>query len=239
MTDQAQIDDTLPLPSQELIETTTPAESLAEAPPEPTAPKASTANPWLFLIIGLLLGGLAGYGLYPLITPPAPPQEVAAAPLAGVENSAEINQPEPHQQIMLAVIANARHFYGDPNAPITLVEFGDFNCGYCGKWTKETLPKIDEEYIKSGKVRMAYVHYPILGADSMTAAEASECAATQEPTKFWDYHNLLYSNQGIGFTKENLSQLAQEMGLDSQKFETCLDDFPTAPRWKMISGCLR
>ena len=126
----------------------------------------------------------------------------------------------------MAVIANARHFYGDPNAPVTLVEFGDFNCGYCGKWAKETLPRINEKYIQQGKVRMAYVHYPILGPDSMTAAEATECAAGVDGSKFWDYHNLLYANQGIGFTKENLSALAGEMGLNTEEFEACLSEFP-------------
>src|SRR5688572_18587392 len=124
---------------------------------------------------------------------------------------------------MVAVIANARHFYGDPNAPVTLVEFGDFNCGYCGKWAKETLPLIDEKYIKTGKVRMAYVHYPILGADSMTAAEGTECAAQQD--KFWEYHNLAYANQGIGFTPDNLTKMAEELGLDKAAFESCMTNF--------------
>ena len=62
---------------------------------------------------------------------------------------------------------------------------------------------------------MAYVHYPILGPDSMTAAEASECAASADASQFWDYHNLLYAKQGIGFTRENLVALAGEMGLDT------------------------
>ena len=70
---------------------------------------------------------------------------------------------------------------------------------------------------------MAYIHYPILGADSMTAAQGTECAAQQD--HFWDYHNLLYANQGIGFTLANLTQLAGELGLDSTLFEECLTNF--------------
>lgn len=194
------------------------------APEPPAAPKRSLPNPWALLVIGLVVGGLAGYSLRPLIAPPAQPV-AEAAPLANVEPSAEINEGQPHQQVMMTVIANARHFYGDPNAPVTLVEFGDFNCGYCGKWAKETLPKIDQEYIKTGKVRMAYVHYPILGADSMTAAEATECAAQQDAAKFWAYHNLLYANQGIGFTPAHLAELASQAELDKAKFETCLNNF--------------
>lgn len=199
------------------------AKELSESPenePERSHPR-SGSNTWVLLLIGLIVGGLAGFSLRPLVFP----EEVtnaAPAPLA-VEGSAPMNEAEPHQQVMMAVIANARHFYGDPNAPITLVEFGDFNCGYCGRWANETLPLIDENYIKTGKVRMAYVHYPILGADSMTAAEGTECAAQQD--KFWEYHNLTYANQGIGYTPTNLTKLAEELGLDKAAFASCMTNF--------------
>lgn len=187
--------------------------------------KSNTApNPWLLLLIGLLVGGLGGFYLYPLVIPEP---ETSVAPLA-VEDSGQINKPDPHQAVMLAVIAGARHFQGDANAPVTLVEFGDFNCGYCGKWAHETLPLITEKYIKTGKVRMAYVHYPILGEDSMTAAQGAECAAQQQ-NKFWDFHNTLYANQGIGFTPANLTKLAGDMGLDTKIFEQCLTNFKDQP----------
>lgn len=202
-----------------------PAEESTVTAVEPEKPQSSASNPWVLLIVGLLVGGLAGFFLYPLVMPQ--PEPVEAAPLASVEESAQINKPNPHQSVMLAVIAGARHFYGNPNAPITIVEFGDFNCGYCGRWATETLPQIDKEYIQTGKARIAYVHFPILGADSMTAAEATECAAQQD--RFWDYHNTLYANQGIGFTPANLTKLAQEIGLDKAEFELCLADFPDRP----------
>lgn len=177
-------------------------------------------NIWVVLIVGLLVGGLAGFSLRALLIPEA---ETNAAPLAAVEDSSQMNEPNPHQAIMLAVIDGSRHFQGDPNAPVTIVEFGDFNCGYCGRWATQTLPLINEKYIQTGQVRMAYVHYPILGPDSMTAAEATECAAEQD--RFWDYHNLLYAQQGIGFTPANLKILADELGLDIDLFEQCLDNF--------------
>lgn len=216
----------LELPGEALsITTDAPAEESTITPAEPEKSRSSASNPWVLLIVGLLVGGLAGFFLYPLVMPQ--PEPVEAAPLASVEESAQINKPNPHQSVMLAVIAGARHFYGDPNAPITIVEFGDFNCGYCGRWATETLPQIDKEYIQTGKARIAYVHFPILGADSMTAAEATECAAQQD--RFWDYHNTLYANQGIGFTPANLTKLAQEIGLDKAEFELCLADFPDRP----------
>lgn len=184
-------------------------------------PKKSFAqNTWLLFIIGILVGGLAGFSLRPLVMPEKAPE---TAPLAAVEDSGQINKPDPRQAIMLAVIDGSRHFQGDPNAPITLVEFGDFNCGYCGRWAEDVLPRINQKYIQTGKVRMAYVHFPILGPDSMTAAEATECAAAQD--SFWDYHNLLYANQGVGFTPANLTRLAGEMGLDTTRFQECLANF--------------
>jgi protein-disulfide isomerase len=178
-------------------------------------------NPWVLLITGLLVGSLGGFFLRPLMVPES---EEPVAPLAAVEASNQINEPDPHQKVMLAVIAGARHFYGDPNAPVTVVEFGDFNCGYCGRWAHDTKPLIDENYIKTGKVRLAYIHFPILGADSMAAAEATECAAQQD--SFWSYHDLLFAHQGIGFTAANLTHLAENLDLDVAVFEECLTNFP-------------
>lgn len=226
------------------IEATSTTEPELEAPFEESfAPPVDASKPeeikqetggflsssWYFLVIGLLIGGLAGFYVRPIIASEPAAAQPDAAPLAGVESSTEINQGEPHQQIMMSVIANARHFYGDPNAPVTVVEFADFNCGYCGKWAKETLPKIDEKYVKSGQVRLAYVHYPILGADSMTAAEGAECVARLKQDAFWNYHILLYANQGIGYTKDNLATLAEEIGVGRKEFESCMDNFQDRP----------
>lgn len=192
---------------------------LDDSSPAPLNEKrAASQKGWILFIIGILVGGLAGFFLYPVVIP-----ESAAAPLADIADSGQINKPDAQQTIMTAVADGSRHFLGDPSAPITLIEFADFNCGYCGKWAAETLPRLDEKYIQTGKVRMAYVHYPILGADSMTAAQATECAAQQDT--FWDYHNLLYANQGIGFSPANLTKLAGDIGLDTKLFEECLANF--------------
>lgn len=79
--------------------------------------------------------------------------------------------------------------------------------------------------MSSGLVRVGYLHFAFLGAESGWAAEASECAAEQEA--FWEYHDLLYASQNGenrgAFTKNNLKQFAAELGLDSKAFDSCLD----------------
>jgi protein-disulfide isomerase len=185
--------------------------------------------PWLLLVVGLCVGLMGGLYLYPLVMPQA---EANAAPSVKAESPDEaataaagaVDRAEMQQAVMEAVLSKARHFEGDPNAPVTLVEFGDFKCGYCGKWNHETLPLIQDKYVESGKVRIAYVNYPVLGPGSMAAAEAAECAAQQG--KFWEYADLLYEDQRTSTTPENLTALAEGLGLDTDAFEGCLAEFP-------------
>lgn len=81
---------------------------------------------------------------------------------------------------------------GEKNAPITMVEFSDFECSYCGRFYTQTLSQIEENYIKTGKVRLVYKHLPLtlIHKYAQKAAEASMCADKQG--KFWEYHNLLF-----------------------------------------------
>lgn len=188
---------------------------------------------WLLPVIVLGLGILGGFYLRPLLTSEVKADMVAAnvveqvpVDTAGVadESVSSAKNLDAHEAIMQTVIANARHFDGDPNAPITLVEFADFNCGYCGKWALETLPQIREKYVDTGKVRVAYVNYPVLGTGSVAAAQASECAAQQD--KFWEYHTALYKNRSAGFTADALVNLAGQTGMDTTAFGQCITDFP-------------
>jgi len=179
--------------------------------------------PWLLLIVGLCAGALGGFYLRPLVM--AQDTEASAAPVEETKSLDEVDRAAMQKAVMDAVLDKARHFDGDPNAPVTLIEFGDFKCGYCGKWNRETLSLIREKYIEPGKVRIAYVNYPILGPGSMAAAEAAECAAQQG--RFWEYADLLYADQNSSATSENHTGLAEELGLDTPAFEGCLAEFPS------------
>ena len=115
---------------------------------------------------------------------------------------------------------------GNLSAPITIVEFGDFQCGFCDRFAKETEPKINETYIQSGKVNMIFKNFVTHGPDSNTAAIAAQCANDQG--KFWNFYNILYKNQGeenSGWASaDNLKKLSlQVSGLNAQKFDACID----------------
>lgn len=111
---------------------------------------------------------------------------------------------------------------GRSEAPVTVVEFSDFQCGFCRKFWKETLPRIDEKYIQAGKVRFVYRHLAILGPPSVRAAIASECAHDQG--KFWPYHDRLFASASpFAFSESNLKRYAQELALDTARFGACLD----------------
>ena len=111
---------------------------------------------------------------------------------------------------------------GSASAPITIIEFSDFQCSFCRKFWLETLPKLKEAYINTGKAQFSYRHFAILGKHSEQAALASECAAEQR--KFWEYHDQLFKNQGgLAFTESRLKQYARDIGLDVGVFGTCLE----------------
>jgi protein-disulfide isomerase len=124
------------------------------------------------------------------------------------------------------LIENGSPILGDSNAPITILEWGDYQCTFCYKFHQNTLDKIDEDFIKTGKVKLVFKDYPLNGPDSLLAAEASYCAQDQE--KYWQYHDELYKNWGgerTGWvTRESLNEFADTVDLDLEKFNTCLDE---------------
>lgn len=111
---------------------------------------------------------------------------------------------------------------GNPDAPVTMVEFGDFQCPFCRRLFQQALPRIKEQYIKTGKVRFVYRDFPLnsIHAEAQKSAEAAECANEQD--KFWPYHDLLYERQDELGTA-NYKRWAAELGLNTAQFKECLD----------------
>ena len=115
---------------------------------------------------------------------------------------------------------------GNPDAKITIVEFGDYQCTFCYKFHDETMKKIDQAYIKTENVSFIYRDFPLNGPQSVLASEASYCA--QKQNKFWEYHDTLYNNWGgenTGWiTKNVLLGFANDIKLDLDSFSQCLEN---------------
>ena len=121
---------------------------------------------------------------------------------------------------------NASPILGNPNAPITMVEFGDYQCTFCSKFFHETENSIITNYVKTGKVKILFKDYIILGQDSMNAANAAHCANDQK--LFWEYHSMLYNNwagEDTGWADlAHLHEFANTLGLDMNVFSRCMSD---------------
>lgn len=105
-----------------------------------------------------------------------------------------------------------------------MIEFGDYQCFYCHQFYNSTEPDIVKNYVDTGKVRMVFKDFTIIGQDSVNAAHASHCA--QEQGKFWDYHDALYNNwagENTGWaSSDNLLKFAKQVGLDPNAFNQCM-----------------
>lgn len=118
---------------------------------------------------------------------------------------------------------------GNPNAPVTLVEFSDFQCPFCRRLWQESLPQIKEKYIKIGQVKFVYRDFPLTGIHpgAEPAAMAGECAEDQG--RFWEMHDKIFGEQNklgqgtVEFGVEDLKRWAREIGLDGPAFDACLD----------------
>ena len=115
---------------------------------------------------------------------------------------------------------------GNRSAPITIVEFGDFQCKFCGRFATQTEPLLNSTYIQTGKVNLVFRHFVTHGSDSFNAALASQCANDQG--KFWKFYESLYNNQGeenSGWASiENLKKFAGNIpSMNTQGFNSCLD----------------
>jgi protein-disulfide isomerase len=112
---------------------------------------------------------------------------------------------------------------GDQKARLVLVEFSDYQCPFCGRFVRETLPEIEKDYIKTGKLKYVFRDFPITSAhkDALKAAQAAGCALDQG--KYWEMHDRLFENQAA-FTVYNLTQRAEAIGLNKETFQQCLNN---------------
>ena len=108
---------------------------------------------------------------------------------------------------------------GDPNAPVKMVDVSSFTCSHCRDYALTVEPKIDEQYIKTGKV---YYIAHVLGFDSQAQQLAAAALCANDQGKYWEYSAALYQNQGKS-DPTSLSSYAQQVGMDMQAFATCVN----------------
>ncbi|HIE57696.1 MAG TPA: hypothetical protein EYP88_05650 [Anaerolineales bacterium] len=119
---------------------------------------------------------------------------------------------------------------GDPEAPVTIIEFTSFGCGHCGDFAQGTGERLTEEYVSNGQVYFVARGVGSLIGNSLTqrAEEAAYCAADQN--KYWEYHDIIFANQsllffsGLTHIDNYLNAFAEALGLDTDTFSECLDN---------------
>lgn len=184
---------------------------------EETGIKNKSANPYVIPISIVIAGGLIALAvLY---------ANRAAAPRAAGQRAAAGTA----AVVPVADLADDDPALGNPDAAVTIVEFSDFQCPFCRRFWRETLSQIKSEYLAAGKAKFIYRDFPLsqIHPGALPAAEGAECA--REQGKFWEMHDVMFEEQEkqgqgtIQFTGEDVKKWAAKIGLDSVRFNQCLD----------------
>ena len=149
---------------------------------------------------------------------------VAAAAVAAALAASYAAWPEPEPHGIAALEAGGSPPLGDAAAPLTVIEWGDYQCTFCYRFHQTTMGTLLEEYVESGKVRIIFQDFPLNGPDSVLAAQAARCAADQD--LFWEYHDAVYSTwdgENTGWASlDGLRQYAGEAGVDVGAWNGCM-----------------
>jgi protein-disulfide isomerase len=131
-----------------------------------------------------------------------------------------------------AVKADLARIQGSPTAPIWVIEVSDFQCPFCKQWHDETYAKLRDEFVRTGKVRLAYVNFPLAQHTfALPAAEAAMCAGVQG--KFWEMHDALFANQAkweaLPSPTVAFDSLARAAGVDIPRWRQCVESGKMKP----------
>lgn len=161
----------------------------------------------ILLVVSIITGGFSGSAT-----------GNAAAPSPSAGN----NQPNNLPPINMEALVDDDATKGDPNAPVTIVEFSDYECPFCERFYSQTESLIQTNYIDTGKVKFVYRDFPLnsIHPQAQKAAEAAECAGEQG--MYWEMHEKLFT-QGVSGGVASFKQYASDIGLDTANFNSCLD----------------
>jgi protein-disulfide isomerase len=178
-------------------------------PEDTTGVRRTSSLPVILLLVGFLLGLGAGYvtwGGSPKVDPNAAVQTAPTA--AGQQQVAR----------RFEVPIGSAPTFGPENAPITIIEFSDYECVYCRKWQQETWPQIQKTY--PNQVRLVYKDFPVdqIHPNASPAALAARCA--NEQGKYWQYHDKLFGGQA--FSTAFFESIVTNLGMDLAKWRECV-----------------
>ncbi len=188
----------------------------------------ATFNYAIIALVFFVLGALLGSFVFPRSSAPqtaALPDNfeeiVQDAVIGAFETAGVVEDPGlvMGQEYDLTVDISEDPFRGNPDAPITIIEFSDFTCGYCGRFATTTLEPLLAEY--PDQVKLVYIDYPFLSQMSVPAALAAECAHDQG--MFWEMHDLIFNNQQ-GMSPDSLRSHAETLELDLDAYDACFDE---------------
>ena len=131
--------------------------------------------------------------------------------------------------IQVGFTADGHAYRGNPDAPVVLEEFSDFQCPFCSRFSAQTLPSLVENQIKNGELLLVYYDFPLdnLHPQARAAANAARCAGEQGPIAYWDIHDLIYANTqewGNNNANQFFAKYGEELGLDMAAFSSCLEN---------------
>lgn len=152
------------------------------------------------------------------------PSTVQAAPQIQPAGAAVPQALAPGQKVTVDI----GHFpiKGNDSAKVTIIAFEDFRCPFCERFFTQVEGQLIKDYVDTGKAKLAFRQYQFLGAPSVMAGNAAECA--NEQNKFWEFHDYLYKNQPSEsdvsmYTSDKLTAIAGGLGMDTTSFKSCLD----------------
>lgn len=198
-----------------------PSPKPSDPPPAPfPKPSAKPRKPLVWGVGVVVAAALFGYVSYRATAPASPGGSpvvagVTADPEAGVyPELAKLARRDAGDKLAL----------GRPDAPVVLIEYADFKCGYCAKFARDTEPALVKRYVDAGTLRIEWRNFPIFGAESEAAARASWAAGQQG--RFWEFHRAAYAEgaKEKGFGKDRLKALARQAGVaDPDRFAADMD----------------
>ena len=191
-----------------------------------SSPSSASGNPWFAVSMGLV-GLIVGYGValgmggnFPISTGGVPAQANNPAPAPSA--------PAPTPTTDTPPTVDDDPVLGSKDAKVTIIEFTDFQCPFCGRHFTQTFGQIKKDYVDTGKVKYVLRDFPLsFHPNAEKAAETAGCA--DEQGKFWEMHDKLFTNQGTwsafddATAAKTFKGYAKDIGLNQTQFDTCLD----------------